>query len=172
MTKETLTSENAQLRHDLECTIGMARRYADGRSTYAPDVVNRVVERMLARKQPINPGADGIIWARDGWGRKCDGLTEAQATAGTPEALGLSYGNTHPHATGYTESQAKFENTYNSTTPKAIDLSWYDEEEPRKVLWNLLAALNRDGGHYRQEHGEKEAIEKALRDFYRALEIE
>lgn len=68
--------------------IWMARRYADGRSTYAPGIVNDATRWMLANELHVNPGAEGIIWARDGGGRKFDGLTDAQATEGTPEAKG------------------------------------------------------------------------------------
>lgn len=66
----------------------MARRYADLRSSYAPGVVNRATRWLLEHSLPVNQCAEGIIWARDGMGRRFDGLTEAQATPGTPEAKG------------------------------------------------------------------------------------
>ena len=53
----------------------MARRYADGRSTYAPDTLNRRTRELLAMgirlKMPL--------YARDGMGRSYDGLTEKEA---------------------------------------------------------------------------------------------
>lgn len=71
----------------------MARRYADGRRTYAPGVVNNVSRWLIANGiQPI-AGADDTIWAKDGMGRAYDRLTDAQATPGTPEAKGDKYEN-------------------------------------------------------------------------------
>jgi hypothetical protein len=38
--------------------------------------------------KPKCSGLDEIIWARDGGGRAFDGLTEDEATPGTPAAMG------------------------------------------------------------------------------------
>lgn len=68
----------------------MARRYADGRSSYAPSLFNEHVHTMLRLGVPLNPTADGTIWAYDGMGRDFDHLTDNQATPGTDEALGVA----------------------------------------------------------------------------------
>ncbi len=91
MTKGELTrlrAENVRLRaiaHDLQ---SCARRYADGRRTYVPGMVNDATRYLLSIGVPVNPCGERIIWARDGMGRAYDGLTDAQATSGTPEAMG------------------------------------------------------------------------------------
>jgi hypothetical protein len=55
----------------------MARRYADGRSSYAPGLLNRHVNELLEMgfnfKKPL--------YARDGMGRNFDGLTDADVIA-------------------------------------------------------------------------------------------
>lgn len=65
----------------------MARRYADGRSTYVTSWFNQITQYLNKKHLYLNP-CDGIIWARDGMGRHYDHLTEAQATTGTMAALG------------------------------------------------------------------------------------
>lgn len=72
----------------IEDLIWMARRYADGRSTYAPGIVNDATRWMINNKLRVNTCVEGMIWARDGMGRRFDGLTDVQATPGTPEARG------------------------------------------------------------------------------------
>lgn len=74
---------------DIKDLHWMARRYADGRETYATSAFNDITKRLLAKGVKLNPTGDKTIWARDAGGRSYDGLTEAQATPGTPEAMGL-----------------------------------------------------------------------------------
>lgn len=66
----------------------MARRYADGRSTYATSLFNSITRNLIKLGVKLNPTGDEIIWARDAMGRGYDSLTRAQATPGTPEAKG------------------------------------------------------------------------------------
>lgn len=60
----------------------MARRYCDGRQTYATGVFNTHTRALLAPGIPLNPSTDGTIWARDAMGRAYDGLSEAEAVMG------------------------------------------------------------------------------------------
>lgn len=66
----------------------MARRYADGRMTYASSMFNEITRKLLVSGVKLNPTGDRTIWAGDGSGRRYDKLTEAEATPGTPEAMG------------------------------------------------------------------------------------
>ena len=84
----TIKEENQILRNICADLHWMARRYADGRSTYATSMVNEHVKTLLSMGVKLRPGADETIWASDGNGRRFDGLTDAQATPGTPEAMG------------------------------------------------------------------------------------
>lgn len=63
--------------YDLMSLHWMARRYADGRSSYSPGLFNGVTRKLIASgvelKEPF--------FARDGMGRKYDGLTDEQAQA-------------------------------------------------------------------------------------------
>lgn len=68
----------------------MARRYADGRMSYAPALFNDHTRALLALGIVLNPTADGTVWARDGQGRDFDALTDAEATPNTPDARGES----------------------------------------------------------------------------------
>lgn len=79
--------EYADLCECLKEIMWMARRYADGRQTYAVGIYNEVVRKCLRLGIKLDP-KDGIIWARDGGGRDFDGLTDKQVTEGTEEALG------------------------------------------------------------------------------------
>lgn len=54
------------LRNALTDTIWMARRYASGRSTYAPGSVNDAVRTLRGLGVSLGVGADGTVWARDG----------------------------------------------------------------------------------------------------------
>jgi hypothetical protein len=47
-----------------------------------------------------------------------------------------------------------------------------EKNEERKMLLDLLAVLNRDGGHYVSENGLQEGIENAKRNFYKLLQKE
>ena len=84
----TAKQENSILRKICADLHPMARRYANGRMTYATSMFNEHVRTLLSLGIKLNPTADGIIWATDGNGRRFDGLTHAQATPGTPEAKG------------------------------------------------------------------------------------
>lgn len=42
-----------------------ARRYADGRKTYAADAVNEIAQYMIARRNQPMPD-NGVVWASDG----------------------------------------------------------------------------------------------------------
>lgn len=59
----------------------MARRYADGRSTYAPKMFNDAMHRALEAgfSKPNSGGSDGHgeepIWAMDGGGARYSGLS-------------------------------------------------------------------------------------------------
>lgn len=88
MTKQQLEAENRILRRICIDLHPMARRYADERRTYVTSMFNEHTATLLSLRLKLNPTADGIIWARDGGGRKYDGLTEEQATPGSPEARG------------------------------------------------------------------------------------
>lgn len=81
-------AENAALRKIVVDLHWMARRYADGRMSTAPEMFNDAVKALLAMGIKFNKTFDQIIWARNSMGRRYDGLTNAQATPGTPEALG------------------------------------------------------------------------------------
>ena len=90
MTMKQLKTENAVLRTMLTDLQIMAKRYADGRMSMACSTVNSHTQTMLDFGITVNPGAEQIIWALDGSGRIFDGLTEAQVTPGTPEAMGVT----------------------------------------------------------------------------------
>lgn len=62
----------------------MARRYVDGRQSYATGLFNEHTRALVALGIPLNPTGDGTIWARDGGGRGFDGLTDAEAAEGGP----------------------------------------------------------------------------------------
>jgi len=67
----------------------MARRYADMRMTSAVLTCNECTRDLLAMGIKLKvPYGEQIIWARDGDGRRFDGLTEDEATPGTPAAMG------------------------------------------------------------------------------------
>lgn len=68
-----------------------ARRYADGRSSYVASMINESVRSLLTLGVKLHAGSDSTIWARDGFGRRYDGLSEAEATPGTPESRGEHY---------------------------------------------------------------------------------
>ena len=57
----------------------MARRYADGRMSYATSLFNECVRSLLAMGIELNPTQDGTIWARDSMGRAYDKLTDEEA---------------------------------------------------------------------------------------------
>lgn len=66
----------------------MARRYCDGRQSYAVGMFNDITRRLIAMGVLLNPTADGTVWARDAGGRAFDGLSDQEAAQGnTPDWL-------------------------------------------------------------------------------------
>lgn len=57
----------------------MARRYADGRMSYATSLFNDHTRVLQSMDIELNPTADGVLFAQDGMGRPFDGLTDDQA---------------------------------------------------------------------------------------------
>lgn len=55
----------------------MARRYADGRSTYAPVTFNECTRKLLKRGIKLNK-PDKVLFATDGMGRNYDRLSEKE----------------------------------------------------------------------------------------------
>jgi hypothetical protein len=51
----------------------MARRYADGRSTFAPSTFNYAIGRAMAVGVELVP-VDDTLWAKDGMGPDYEGL--------------------------------------------------------------------------------------------------
>ena len=74
-----LQAENATLRNIIRDFHWMARRYADGRSSYAPGMFNRHVQALINIDFEFADNAPRF--ARDGMGRDFDGLTEADTRA-------------------------------------------------------------------------------------------
>ncbi len=60
----------------------MARRYADGRQSYATSMFNDHTRKLLSMGIELNPTGDGTIWARDSMGRNYDHLTDEEAALG------------------------------------------------------------------------------------------
>jgi hypothetical protein len=90
MTKKEIELENQILRNVVTDLHWMARRYVDNRQSYATSLFNEHVRKLLRLGMKFNE-YDATIWARDQMGRAYDGLTEAEATDGTPEAFGSNY---------------------------------------------------------------------------------
>ena len=70
----------------------MAKRYASGRLSYAPGVVNQHTQTLLNLGIECNPCAEGTIWAEDGAGRRVDGLDAEHLMPGHPVATGRLIG--------------------------------------------------------------------------------
>ena len=85
-----LERENATLRHAFREIAWMARRYADGRMTYAASTYNDAVRAVLALGIELPVNADGTVWARDGMGRAFDRLTDEEAAQGRPMGYPLA----------------------------------------------------------------------------------
>jgi hypothetical protein len=88
-TKAEVENENGILRLAILDCWWMARRYADGRMTYATSTYNDHTRKLIALGLPLreDPLANGTVWARDGMGRAFDKLTDAEAAeaeGGTP----------------------------------------------------------------------------------------
>lgn len=60
--------------YDLMCLHWMARRYADGRSSYSPGLFNGIARKLLSSGVELKRPH----FARDGMGRDFDGLTDAE----------------------------------------------------------------------------------------------
>jgi hypothetical protein len=78
-----LREENDQLRTICSDLHWMARRYADGRMTGAPAVVNACTRQLLELGLFT---LRGPLYARDGMGRNFDRLTDAQAAEAEADA--------------------------------------------------------------------------------------
>lgn len=65
----------------------MARRYVDGRQSYATSVFNDCVREAIRLGIELRH-PDKTVWAKDAMGRRYDGLSDSEAIDGTPEALG------------------------------------------------------------------------------------
>jgi hypothetical protein len=76
------TAENEMLRQVAMDLHWMARRYADGRQTYATSLFNDHTRALLKAGVKLNPTGDGTLWARDGAGRSCDHLSDEEAAMG------------------------------------------------------------------------------------------
>lgn len=76
------------LEHIVKDFHWMARRYVHGRSTYATSLFNEHTRDLLGMGIKLNATGDHTLWACDGMGRAYDGLTEEEATPGTPAAEG------------------------------------------------------------------------------------
>lgn len=75
---DALLAENAQLRGIIADIYWMARRYADGRSTYAPSTYNGAIRRAVALDCHLAVTAEGLF-ASDGSARAdAAGLTEEE----------------------------------------------------------------------------------------------
>lgn len=77
-----LRAENEKLRRAIEVCWYMARRYADGRLTWAPRDYNDHTRVLLALGVDLQPGGDGTVWATNPLGRSHDGLTDDEAAMG------------------------------------------------------------------------------------------
>lgn len=84
-----LRIENKVLRQIAADLQWMARRYADGRRTYATAMLNEITRTLLLFGVTLNPTGDEILFARDGGGRAFDGLSEQEAIPGTLAAKGI-----------------------------------------------------------------------------------
>jgi len=82
MTPEEL--ENHQLKKIISDIWWMARRYADGRSTYATGMFNNAIRQAEALGVELNPKPEGTIFARDGMGPGYAGLTQEEYDLGEP----------------------------------------------------------------------------------------
>ncbi len=79
----TIKEENEILRLICRDLHWMARRYADGRTSYATGMFNDRTRQLISLGVELSPTGDGTIWARDGSGsRAMDGLTDAEAAMG------------------------------------------------------------------------------------------
>ena len=90
LTIRELRDENSTLKKIAADLQIMAKRYADGRQTFACLTVNQHTKALLDMGVTLNPGAERIIWALDGGGDRFQtDLTPEQKTPGTPAAMGV-----------------------------------------------------------------------------------
>ena len=61
-----LKRENEALRHIIYEISWMARRYAHGRATYAPDMYNRAITAAVRLNVKLNEGDNKSVYADDG----------------------------------------------------------------------------------------------------------
>ena len=85
-------SEKAKYQRIIQDLHWMARRYADGRSTYAPGLLNEHTRDLLKYGFTLNPTADETIWARSPLGRGHDGLSDLEAAQGMEARRGETAG--------------------------------------------------------------------------------
>lgn len=76
--------ENEILREIVVDYHWMARRYSDGRSTYATSLFNQHTRTLLDLGIELNRTSDNTIWARDGMGPRYDGLSEEERNSVYP----------------------------------------------------------------------------------------
>lgn len=80
MDAQTRFQERIRILEDCAKTLHwMARRYADGRQSYATGLFNDTTRTLLSLGVELNPTGDHTFWARDLDGRGCDGLSEEEA---------------------------------------------------------------------------------------------
>lgn len=60
--------EETKIREILKDFHWMARRYVDGRSTYATSLFNEHVRALIKMGIELNTTGDNTVWARDGGG--------------------------------------------------------------------------------------------------------
>lgn len=78
----SVKAENTRLKAIAVHLHCMARRYADGRQSYATSLHNENTRELLAMNVPLNATGDGTLWARDSAGRAYDCLTDEEAAQG------------------------------------------------------------------------------------------
>lgn len=86
---KTLTKQELRLRvNTLERACKdlqwMAKRYAEGRRSYAVSMLNEITRTLLALGIELNPCGEGTVWARDGGGFLYGGLTKEEWNEGDP----------------------------------------------------------------------------------------
>jgi hypothetical protein len=67
---------------DLRDLHWMARRYADGRQSYATGLFNGITRRLIKLGVKLNPTSHETFWARDAMGRPFDRLSDEEASMG------------------------------------------------------------------------------------------
>lgn len=119
----------------------MARRYADGRCSYAPTLLNRRVRDLLAFGYELK----SPLFARDGMGRLYDGLSDDEVQAAEEDMP-------NGYARHLTETQERLEQEIAAASAKvrkdtieeciaALDeaaMSGYDDYSRQDVLRSLL----------------------------------